>query len=99
MGKIKPHGSAIFKIQEYNPEFPYVVGSTAHYSMGGELEILEIRDGKLILSMEHLFDTEISYQILLPNIYMTESGRQMLEIQLGGTGKKTYITEIERRKV
>ena len=99
MGKIKPHGSAIFKIQEYNPAFPYVVGSTAHYSMGGELEILEIRDGKLILSMEHLFDTEISYQILLPNIYMTESGKQTLEIQLGGIGKKTYITELERRKV
>ena len=44
MGVIKPHGSAVFKIQEYDPEQPYIVGSNAHYSMGGEIEALSVKE-------------------------------------------------------
>ena len=97
MGNIKPHGSAVFKIQEYNPEKPYIVGSDGHYSMGGEIETLDISHDRLILTMNHLFETEIQYQILLPVGYEMLGGGTTVIIRISGAGRKEVMMDMVRK--
>ena len=97
MGNIKPHGSAVFKVQEYNSEKPYIVGSNGHYSMGGEIEELDICHDRLILSMNHLFETEIQYQILLPAGYEMPDGGTTVTIQISGAGRKEVMVDLVRK--
>lgn len=66
MGRIAPHSCAVFKVQEYDPTKPFIVGSTAHYSMGAEVERLAWEDGELILEAEPVPDGEDTYRVLLP---------------------------------
>ena len=63
---LAPHGAGLYKIQRMNDK-PLVVKSTGHYSMGGEFEALEMREGKLYYSVPKLFDYPVSYEILLPD--------------------------------
>ncbi len=88
MGVIRPHGSAVFKIQAYDPAEPVIVGSTAHYSMGGEVEVLKVEKEKLIFEMQHLFETESVYRVLLPEGYETEEGKREAEIRIRGAGRR-----------
>lgn len=59
MGVILPHSSAVFKIQEYDPAMPFIVKSTAHYSIGGETEVLKIEKETLIFEMQHLLKRKV----------------------------------------
>ena len=43
-----------------------VVRSTGHFTMGGEMECLEMVDGKLHYKINQLFDYPVEYDILLP---------------------------------
>ncbi len=63
---IKPHGANVFKVTKMQNK-PLVVKSTGHYSMGGEIEALEIVDGKLHYIINNSFDCPIWYEILLPD--------------------------------
>ncbi len=63
---IEPHGANVFKISKMQDK-PLVVKSTGHYSMGGEVEVLEIVDGKLHYVINNAFDCPIWYEILLPD--------------------------------
>ena len=97
MGVIKPHGSAIFKIQEYDPEQPYIVGSNAHYSMGGEIETLSMQEEQLVLIMNHRFKTNIWYRVLLPKNYESESGEVIITVQVDGAGRKECVIPLKKR--
>ena len=97
MGVIKPHGSAVFKIQEYDPEQPYIVGSNAHYSMGGEIETLSMKEEQLVLIMDHRFKTNIWYRVLLPKNYESESGEAIITVQVDGAGRKECVIPLKQR--
>lgn len=63
---IAPHGANVFKVTKMKPE-PVVVKSTGHYSMGGEIETLEMLDGKLHYVINNAFNYPIKYEVLLPD--------------------------------
>lgn len=63
--EIAPHGATVFKVCRMQ-ENPMVVRSTGHYSMGGEMECLEMADGKLHYRINQLFDYPVEYDVLLP---------------------------------
>lgn len=62
---IAPHGATVFKVTPMQDK-PQVVKSTGHYSMGGEIEILEMIGGELHYVINHDFDCPITYDVLLP---------------------------------
>lgn len=62
-GEIPPHATAIIKIAK--AEYPVIVGSSAHFSMGGEVDVLEIRDGQLHFKMDYKFDFPSQYKVLV----------------------------------
>lgn len=64
--EIMPHGANVFKIAKMQDK-PLVVKSTGHYSMGGEIERLEMMDGRLYYVIKNEFDCSIEYEILLPD--------------------------------
>ena len=62
---LAPHGATVFKIARMQDK-PMVVKSTGHYSMGGEIETLEMVDGELHYIIKNDFDCPVNYDILLP---------------------------------
>lgn len=66
MKELAPHGANVYKVVKMQ-DTPLVVKSTGHYSMGGEIERLEMSDGKLSYTIENKFDCPIQYDILLPD--------------------------------
>ena len=82
MSTLKPHGATIIKIEPMCGK-PMIVGSTGHYSMGAELDKLEIADGKLQFVYKNPFDFPVKYKILLPEEYMTPQGKSLVEAQVG----------------
>ena len=68
---IAPHGAKVFKVIKQGDK-PVVVKSTGHYSMGAELERMEISSGELRLVGKKLFDYPIQYEVLLPDGSITE---------------------------
>lgn len=94
MGVIQPHGSAVFKIQEYDPKKPFIVKSTAHYSMGGEIDSLTAENETLLFKMQHMFETECVYCVLLPEGYETEDHCREAEIRISSTGEKELALPI-----
>lgn len=68
LGVIEPHGAALVKVAREGGE-PVVVGSSAHYSMGGELLQLCIKGSQLLFESDCLFEHPIDYTIRLPRHY------------------------------
>lgn len=66
MKEIAPHGANVFKVVKMQDK-PLVVKSTGHYSMGGEIERLEMSEGKLHYAIDNDFDYPIEYEVLLPD--------------------------------
>lgn len=95
-GVIKPHGTAMFKIEEYDPEKPYIIFSNAHYSMGAEVDRLEVKDGHLRMELFHYFQTESVYRILLPEGTVTKDCESIVEIRVAGTGKKAVSIPVRK---
>ena len=56
----------MFKVMR-QPVRPVVVCSTGHFSMGGEIECLEMMGDKLHYIIENLFDKTVEYSVLLPD--------------------------------
>lgn len=96
MGKIRPHGCAVFKIQVYDPQRPYIIGSNAHFSMGGEVEEIKVQNNQLFFSMMHRFQNESCYRILLPQGYVTKDCRSEIDIRVSGIGKKEIQIPIRK---
>lgn len=95
LGTIKPHGCAVFKIERINPVKPYVVASDAHYSMGAEIDTLEIRGNNLIFKINYLFNTLSTYKVLLPGGYYFEDGSQVISISVNQKGTFSKIIPLE----
>lgn len=66
MKPILPHGANIYKVIKMRGE-PMVVRSEGHYSMGGEFDRLECKDGRLYYRINNYFDKIMIYDILLPD--------------------------------
>lgn len=62
---IAPHGAKLFKVTKKS-ELPQVVCSDGHFSMGGEIEEWKYEEGRLHYVIEHPFDYEVTYKVLLP---------------------------------
>ena len=65
-GSIAPHGTALLKILPQG-DFPAVVSSTAHFSMGAELTRLEIQNQQLFFELDWQFPCPVRYGIRLPD--------------------------------
>jgi hypothetical protein len=65
LGFIPPHGSMLVKITP-KELLPAIIGTNGHYSMGGEVDRLEILDGHLFFEVKNLFDHPSFYKIRLP---------------------------------
>lgn len=66
MKPVLPHGANVYKVIKMEDK-PVVVRTTGHYSMGGEIDRLEIADGRLHYCINNNFDIVIDYDILLPD--------------------------------
>lgn len=62
---IKPHGSALFKVEEER-DLPSVVASTGHFSFGGEVKRLELSGKTLYFETDYAFSCPVRYTIALP---------------------------------
>ncbi len=65
LGLIPPHGSMLVKIMP-RELLPAIIGTNGHYSMGGEVDRLEILDGELLFEVKNLYDYPSFYKIRLP---------------------------------
>lgn len=75
--EIAPHGANVYKVMKMLDR-PLVVKSTGHYSMGGEFELLEMREDKLHYVVSNEFACPIQYVVLLP-----DGSQRLLEIPQG----------------
>ncbi|MDD3239047.1 MAG: alpha-galactosidase [Lachnospira sp.] len=64
---LKPHASTVIKIEKYESDKPYIIGSTGHYSMGAEVSRLELTEDGLALEYKNSFDHPVTYKVLLTN--------------------------------
>lgn len=101
---VKPHGSILFKVEE-ETNLPSVIGSTAHFSFGGELKRFELTDNTLYFETKYEFDTPVRYTIALPkNLYCASLPEHVtafggnLEIYLPGRGEYRIEVALEEVK-
>jgi len=77
--EIAPHGAGLFKVVKQEKR-PMVVCSTGHFSLGGEIECLEMQGDVLHYVITNYFDKVVHYTVLLPNgklvVLDIEKGRQ-----------------------
>lgn len=66
LGTIAPHGTALIKVLPQGA-YPAVVTSTAHFSMGAELQKLEVQNQQLIFELDWKFPCPVRYGIRLPD--------------------------------
>ncbi len=85
-GEILPHGCAVFKIEREDDTVPHIVGSNAHYSMGGEVKRLAAENGRLIFEIDHRFEPESVYQVLIPGNLSKGGEERVLEVRVEGIG-------------
>lgn len=64
-GMIPPHGAEVIKIERITGE-PVIAASTGHFSMGLELNQLNIVGSSLCLSCRQPFETPVTYTVFLP---------------------------------
>ena len=83
--EIKPHSVAVIKIAERNE--PHIVRSNMHFSMGGEIEKLDICNDVLNIEFEHRYNYPLSYTVLLPDGYLFEDGNDSIDISADKAGK------------
>ena len=88
LGEIPPHGSLLIKIAPQN-SLPSVIGSDSHYSMGSELERLDIEAGQLIFDLDYGFDYPVSYTVRLPEGFHTR--RMPANVSASGRDVRIYI--------
>ncbi|MGI5899413.1 MAG: glycoside hydrolase family 36 protein [Christensenellales bacterium] len=72
LGLIPPHGSMLVKVMPRDL-LPAVIGTNGHYSMGSEVDRLEISDRTLIFEVKNLFDYPSLYKIRLPEGFHARS--------------------------
>ena len=95
MSTLAPHGATIIKIEAMAKDKPMVVGSTGHYSMGAELDKLEIADGQLQMAFTNTFDYPVEYKILLPEGSETVQGEKVVEVTVAGLENMNKIWNIK----
>ena len=62
---LKPHAATVIKVAKQEKK-PIIVASDGHFSMGAELDQLEIREDRLHVRKPALFPVKTHYRILLP---------------------------------
>ncbi len=87
MPSIKPHGCAVYKLQEYDPKKAYIVAGTAHYSLGEEINVLKAEEDQLVFELNYLFPISSAYRILLPEGYTDKAGRREVRIEVSRPGR------------
>jgi len=98
LGSIAPHGCAVFKIEQIRPGKPYIVASDAHYSMGAEINTLEIENNCLVFQIDYLFNNLSTYKVLLPRGYYLEDGNQIINISVNQKGTFSKIVPLVRKE-
>jgi len=98
LGSIAPHGCAVFKIERFNVVKPYIVASDAHFSMGAEIDTLEIQKNCLIFKINYLFNDLSTYKVLLPSDYYFEDGSQVISISVNQKGTFSKIVPLIRKE-
>jgi len=98
MGSIAPHGCAVFKIERMDPLKPYIIASDAHFSMGAEIDTLEIQNNCLVFKIDYLFNDLSTYKILLPNGCYLEDGNQVISISVNQKGMFSKIVPLVRKE-
>ncbi|HZK27478.1 MAG TPA: glycoside hydrolase family 36 protein, partial [Thermoclostridium sp.] len=100
VGDIKPHGSALIKVMIEQDE-PCILHSNAHFSMGEEVNKLEIVDDELVFETNYLFETPSTYIIGLPEgVTCDEKGcgyqgkGDLVEIKVEQRRKYTYKIKV-----
>lgn len=101
-GNIKPHGSILIKVIVEDDE-PYVLHSNAHFSMGEEVEKLQIVGDELVFEMNYLFETPSTYIVGLPEgvtCHEKGSGYQgkgdIVEIEVNQRRKYSYKIKVSK---
>lgn len=74
LAPIMPHGATVIKIERV-ADRPIIVKSTGHFSMGEEIEKIEIKDNEASISTKVQFDYPIDYAILSSDKYFSITGR------------------------
>ena len=83
MSILKPHAATVIKI-ECVGDAPIIVESDGHYSMGAEIQTLEIKDGQLHVVYNNTFDYPVSYKVLLPKGYAAVDQSKYINIEVSG---------------
>lgn len=63
--ELEPHGATVVKVERIGDK-PIVVASDNHYSMGLEVERLDVVDGELCFDCEHKFSYPVTYKVWVP---------------------------------
>jgi hypothetical protein len=77
---------------------PYVVGSDAHFAMGGEAEELGIHEDTLVFRVNNPVMTGVFYEILLPEGYRDQKGERVIRIDVPGPGEFTAKVPLSRNR-
>lgn len=94
LGEIEPHSAAVVKIAERSK--PQIIRSNMHFSMGGELDVLEISDNILAVEFEHKYKYPLSYTVLLPEGYAFENSEKETVITADIPGKVKYTYKVSK---
>lgn len=74
LAPVMPHGATVIKIERV-ADSPIIVKSTGHFSMGEEIEKIEIKDNEASISTKVQFDYPTDYAILSSDKYFSITGR------------------------
>ena len=88
-GTIRPHGAAVIKIERMTGQ-PIIVKSDDHYSMGGECEVLAVRDNRLLIRRKSILPVDVHYTVLLPEGFAAE-GKNTAAVTLRAGESETAV--------
>ena len=73
LNEIPPHGCALVKVMEQNPNKPQIVRSNGHLSFGGETECFLCKKGHIMFRVNWKFARPVSYTVRLPKGFQPKS--------------------------
>ncbi len=73
LNEIPPHGCALVKVMEQNPNRPQIVKSNGHLSFGGETECFLCKKGHIVFQVNWKFARPVSYTVRLPQNFRPKS--------------------------
>ena len=86
---IPPHGAEVVRVHAYDAAKPYLVGSTAHFSLGEEVA-LSFEGGALTFSVDYRFPVPSDYRVLLPEGWDDGRGSRTAAIRVEKPGRFSF---------